>query len=298
MKEVQLRSIWCATLTSAYGAGVKWACKMLPAAAVLYLPVQWACIVAQNFARKACDLAGLHQLHLDYDIKGNDKKERSFPCVPWLLTWANNLNLADVHLGSNPWLPPLTHIKHLILVLEDDIGNTFEALPEATSLETLSISRSEQFSECYFSEGPLVLNMLPCLVSVALEMVCPETCSIPEDCRLSLHKFRLRHLKDDMWQGKEGTICSISVNHYATDMSDITKYIGKLHALVSVATHLTAASPGRDPVCKLDLCCLQHVKRFRCLARIWTSVCRLRSHGMFSSLTLPAPCACKWKPQG
>lgn len=44
-------------------------------------------------------------------------------------------------------------------------------------------------------------------------------------------------------------------------MSEFLGYVGNLHALVHVTIHLTAANSSRDPVCKLDLCCLQHVKR-------------------------------------
>ncbi len=96
---------------------------MLPAADVLSLPAEGAYVLAETIARRAYDLARLLQLHLHSDSIEYSRVELLFPCMPWLLDRAKNLSLLDVHLGSKAWLPPLTNIKHLILVLQDDVGN-------------------------------------------------------------------------------------------------------------------------------------------------------------------------------
>lgn len=234
---------------------------MLPAAAVLSLPAVCADILVESAESTAYELAGLRQLHLDSDSDEYKKGKMIYPCLPLLLTWAKNLILLDAYLGSKPFLVSLTHIKHLILVIQDDdIGNVFRALPRATKLETLSISRSKPPTAHRHIHAPLGLDMLQCLTRVALRSLCPETVSLPEDCKLSLHEECFNDLKGKVWQGKEAVLRSVSTNCPANCMSALREYIGNLHSLVSVAIDLTT-SYRSDSVRTIDLRCLEHVKR-------------------------------------
>ncbi len=228
---------------------------------MLSLPTKCADSLAEVIVSRAYNLSGLRQLHIDYDNAEYYHFTQYFTCLPLLLTWPKNLCLLDAHMGSKPWLPPLKHVKHLILVLQDDIGNISGTLPAAKSLETLSISRSMYYRAEDPINTPLVLNLLPFLVSIALKNFCPDMLRLPEECKLTVHAKNLRVLKCNGWQSKEAKVCSISVKLSLPDITEFRKYVENLHALVSVAIHLNATATSLACMQSLDLCCLQHVKK-------------------------------------
>ncbi len=218
----QLRSQWSLPLNFAHDAGVKWACKMLPAAAVLSLPADsiGAGVLAETVApeHKIFQNCGNSILSLTpKNLCSASRSEIMLPCLPWLVTCAKNLRLLDAHLGFKPWLPgsPLKHIKHLTLVLRDGVGNAFRVLPEATALETLSISSRKPPWQDDTMNAPMVFDVLTCLVKVALREIWPwtETCSLPKDCKLTYHAKDLDDLKFQarLWHGNDASLHGISV---------------------------------------------------------------------------------------
>ncbi len=233
---------------------------MLPAADVLSLPTEGASVLVDTITTRAYNLALLVQLHLE----GDSSKWILDACLPWLLERAKNLSLLDAHLGSNPRLPPLIHIMHLILMLPNNFGNVFRALPHVARLETLSMLKGT----CCIAENsigiPLDLSMLPCLVSVALTAIVPAKIILPADCKVSLRRVHLQKFLyvKKMYPGKEAVVHSIGVGLKVSEMPSL-RYVENLHALVDVTVHLIAADHSRDSVCKVELCCLQPVKRLQ-----------------------------------
>lgn len=122
--------------------GLEWVSKRLSCAHALRVSTnKWqglAVAMKQGLSR----VGSLHEL----EIAGGAPEEGDatlahMMSLLWLLASAPNLRLFSAALGSLPWFPPLSHVKHLVLSLEEDMtaGNVFAALLLAENLETLSL---------------------------------------------------------------------------------------------------------------------------------------------------------------
>ena len=169
--------------------GLEWVSKRLSCAHALRVSTdKWqglAVAMKQGLSR----VGSLHEL----EIAGGAPEEGDatlahMMSLLWLLASAPNLRLFSAALGSLPWFPPLSHVKHFVLSLEEDMtaGNVFAALLLAENLETLSLKSVGDVLEV-----PLLrLESLPRLHSVGLNGIRPDGTSLPPECTLHLEGLK------------------------------------------------------------------------------------------------------------
>ena len=150
-----------------------------------------------------------------------------------LVAGATKLTVLSVSFGKLPWFPPLVHVKHLVLSLGGDIdpGIVFAALPNANSLETLSLRTPNALLE-----APLLqLDSMRFLCAVALEGICPAGINLPENCTMHLKGLLYFEIRGDAWDKAFNSVRTFCFEDNSLQIHDlIPTYFPKMQNLTTV----------------------------------------------------------------
>ena len=187
-----------------------WVCKRLEGVVALRVQNNSWQGFADAVGQGKDKLTALAQL----DIHGEAPDEGWPPSILmkflWLLANAPNLSLLSSHLGGAlPWFPPLSQLKHVVLVFDQNTGNTgnvFAALKNLEKLETLSLEAPDMM------EAPVLqLEMLSCLRAVGVYCLRPAGIHLPEECDLHIEGLKEADLSSSNWDSAVTNICALNV---------------------------------------------------------------------------------------
>lgn len=159
------------------------------------------------------------------------------PQIYWLLSCAHKLSVLSASGQALPWLPPLAHLKHLVIKVEgftDGIDSLVSGIHKTINLETLSLRTSQKENT-----SALQLEDFPSLRVVALHNLRPSRTCLPNACKL--------HISGDVgfdiskvaaWDGAMSSLSSFGFSNVSKDIHGLPGVFGRLQQLSNVSVDL------------------------------------------------------------
>ncbi len=241
---------------------MSWASKNLRNAQVLRLRADAAHELADNILPDCPHLAKLQQLEIFVRDAG-PASSGLLMWLTWLLARASQLSTLSLYMSKLPWLPPVTHLKHLILTFSMDSERIITALSNARGLETLSIKYLQKGAEDGSEELPMGevpaihLGRLVHLHSLALTCIMPAALELPQGCSLSLSGLQHRRMASESWDHVFGSLKALRLDCTGTRLASPPNFFADCPNLTKLCIVADKIGAEGSP---LPLTGLNHVK--------------------------------------